>query len=89
LQGDFFLIYDGSTNINKLSYTDKGLTVGLIYQYEVEVLNFNGPSPHSSPAVRAACDLPAGFNSVYMMSTSKTMMSIGWNYPLYDGGCVI
>ena len=40
-------------------------------------------------AVRAACDIPTGFNSVYQISTSQTIMNIGWNYPQDDGGCVI
>lgn len=42
--GDFFLIYDGYGNINKLFYVHTSLTTGLVYQYQVEVLNFNGPS---------------------------------------------
>jgi hypothetical protein len=62
--GDFFMIYDGFGNINKLFYTHKGLTTGLIYAYKVEVLNFNGPSFDSIPNSRAACDPPSGFTSV-------------------------
>jgi len=31
LQGDFFMVYDGNGNINKLFYTHSELTTGLIY----------------------------------------------------------
>lgn len=47
LQGDLFMIYNGDGNINKLFYTHTGLTTGLLYQYTVDVLNFNGPSGQS------------------------------------------
>lgn len=60
-KGDFYLIYDGFGNINRLQYTHSELTTGLIYQYKVEVLNFNGPSDPSDVSSRAACEVPSGF----------------------------
>jgi len=65
LKGDFFMIYDGFGNINKLFYTHAGLTTGLIYEYKVEVLNFNGQSETSLPNNRAACEVASGFNNVF------------------------
>ena len=70
--GDYFLIYDGQGNINKLSYTHTNLTSGLLYSYKTEVLNFNGPSALSSLNSRSACDVPSQFRSVNLRSTSKT-----------------
>ena len=64
LNGDFFLIYDGSGNSNKLSFTHSNLESGLVYQYKVSVLNFNGESPQSPANSRAACDPPSQFTSV-------------------------
>ncbi len=89
LKGDYFLIYDGFGNINRLFYTHTGLTTGLIYEYRVEVLNYNGPSEQSDVASRAACEVPSGFLNVYQISTSKTTIVVGWRYPIDDGGCVI
>jgi hypothetical protein len=65
LKGDFFMIYDGFGNINKLFYTHTNLTTGLIYEYKIEVLNFNGPSEMSEPNNRAACEIASGFNNVF------------------------
>ena len=70
LGGDFFLIYDGSGNINKLFYAHTNLESGLIYSYFIEVLNFNGPSDPSPINSRAACDPPSEFTSVNLISTS-------------------
>ncbi len=64
LQGDFFMIYNGFGNINKLFYTHTGLTTGLTYSYKIEVLNFNGPSQQSEPNNRASCEVPSGFVNV-------------------------
>lgn len=89
LKGDFFMIYDGFGNINKLFYTHTNLTTGLIYEYKIEVLNFNGPSEMSEPNNRAACETATGFNNVFQISTSQSQIVVGWRYPLDDGGCVI
>lgn len=69
-KGDFFMIYDGFGNINRLFFAHAGLTTGLIYSYKVEVLNFNGASELSPASARASCEPPTGFTSVYQISTS-------------------
>jgi len=69
-KGGLLLVYDGIGNINRLLYTHTGLTTGLIYEYKVEVLNFNGPSTQSDVSTRASCEISSGFNSVYQISTS-------------------
>ena len=89
LNGNFFLVYDGTGNINKLFYAHSGLTTGYVYQYYLTVLNFNGPSLASPINARASCENPTNFNSVYQISTSQTQIVVGWQYPGDDGGCVI
>ena len=59
------MIYDGYGNINKLFYTHSDTVTGLIYEYKVEVLNFNGPSEMSEPNNRASCEIASGFNNVF------------------------
>lgn len=83
------MIYDGFGNINRLFFTHTGLMTGQIYEYKVEVLNFNGPSLMSDPNNRAACEIASGFNNVFQISTSQSTIVVGWRYPIDDGGCVI
>lgn len=89
LLGNYYLVYDGSENSNMLSYVHTGLNAGFTYSYELEVLNFNGPSAMSPVASRAACEAPSGFNNLYLKSTSQTQIIIGWTQPADDGGCTI
>ena len=70
LNGDYFMIYDGSGNTNKLFYANTNLNAGTIYSYKVEVLNFNGPSTMSVANSRASCDPPSNYKSVFLFSTS-------------------
>ena len=78
LGADYSIVYDGTGNTNKLSYTHTGLTAGLTYSYYLEVLNFNGPSAASPETSRASCEVPSGFTSVNESSTSQTSIKVGW-----------
>jgi hypothetical protein len=43
------LIYDGSDDPHTLSFTHQGLETGIIYNYYLKVVDYNGPSNSSSP----------------------------------------
>lgn len=58
LPGNQFLIYDGDGSTQVQEYTDAGLIPGVIYEYFLEVLNFNGPSLKSVGVFRSACNAP-------------------------------
>lgn len=64
LPGNMFLIYDGSQNTQIMTYYHTGLIPGTIYNYQLEVLNFNGASAPSALATRMACDAPSIFNNL-------------------------
>lgn len=78
LNGNYYLVYDGTNNVNNLAYTHSNLSPGFVYQYKLVVLNFNGPSDYSSVASRAACEVPSDFNSVYIELTSSTLVTVSW-----------
>ena len=58
LPGNQFLIYDGDGSTQIQEYTDSGLIPGVMYEYTLEVLNFNGPSEKSVGVYRSACNAP-------------------------------
>lgn len=62
---------------------------GVIYEYTLEVLNFNGPSDISDGVYRSACTVPQYFTGLQVQSTSSIEVSLSWRQPVDDGSCTI
>ena len=62
---------------------------GVIYEYTLEVLNFNGPSEQSEGIFRSACTAPLYFTSLAVKQTSSLVVSLIWRQPADDGSCTI
>lgn len=84
--GEFEVIYTGYGNPNVLSFVHGPLKTGEIYQYYVEVLNFNGPSVPSPKASVYVCEAPSEFNSLEKISSTSTQIEIAWQPPQDNGG---
>jgi len=78
LPGNMFLIYDGTQNTQKLSFTHEGLTSGTEYNYQLVVLNYNGASNPSLLATRFACEVPSNFRSLQVQRTASTGTILSW-----------
>lgn len=78
LPGNQFLIYDGDGATQIQEYTDSDLLQGVLYQYTLEVLNFNGPSEKSDPVYRTACTGPDFFASLSIVQTTSELVKLSW-----------
>ena len=84
--GEFEVVYDGNGNPNVLSFVHGPLETGEVYQYYVEVLNFNGASAASTKTSVTVCEAPSGFDSLEKISSSSTQIEIAWQTPEDKGG---
>ena len=58
--GENKLVYDGSTNPNKLTFNKENLTAGNEYGFTVVAFNFNGFGPASEMKMLKSCTAPSG-----------------------------
>jgi hypothetical protein len=88
--GDFKLVYNGTFNALQRHFTAEGLTVGTLYQFKVEALNFNHPlyaSPASPLLSVHACVAPSPSSAVRRVVGDRTSITLAWQAPSDDGGC--
>jgi titin len=87
--GEFEVVYDGNGKPNVLTFLHGPLQTGESYQYYIEVLNYNGASGESPYLTATICEVPEGFSSLQVMSSSDTQVKISWQPPTNNGGCAI
>lgn len=85
--GDKKVIYDGSNQPNVLQYTASGLITGLSYTFTVQAVNYNGLGAESPEAEFIICVAPVNFDPPYLISSTKTTLTLGWKAPSSNGGC--
>lgn len=87
LEGDFNIVYDGSTNPALLHYLVSNLVPGRTYSFKVQALNINGLGTESAVGTYLACVAPKGIKAPFLMSRTETTFKVGWDIPSDDGGC--
>lgn len=84
--GSYQVVYDGSANPIRLTYTAYLLTPGKSYGFVVQALNFNGKGEMSDEAIFKSCKAPSGFTSVKIGEVSESTVSLVWQPPSETGG---
>ncbi len=68
---------------------DQNLDVSLTYRFYLTALNANGEGPASTIASIKPCTYPSGLKSPSLFGVTSTVISIEWDPPTNDGGCII
>lgn len=84
--GDYIIIYDGSANSIRLTYTAILLTPGKSYGFIVQAINFNGNGDFSYEAVFVSCEAPTGLDPPLIESVTETTIRLSWSPPIFTGG---
>ena len=84
--GAYNLIYDGSANPIRLTYTAVLLTPGKSYGFKVQAINFNENGTLSTEAVFVSCEAPTGLNTPRIESVTETTITLSWSPPNSTGG---
>ncbi len=84
---EFELIYNEGQNplIREFNVTE--LKVGLMYQFKVAAINFNGDSQLSDALVKYSCQLPSEPQPPFRFAGNRTQLTLRWQIPTEDGGC--
>ena len=85
----FITVYNGKSDPDTTSFKVDGLVPGKYYEFRVYSHNFNGASLSSTVLGAYACGNPSGFSSPRLVSTTSSSITIEWDAPLSNGGCVI
>ena len=85
LNGQFQVVYDGSTDYHTRQFTAVGLETGIPYRFKVIAVNINGESPESDEFTINACLRPSDNGLPFKIDTTKTTITIGWDEPNSQG----
>ena len=66
-----------------------GLTTGKAYSFYVQAINYNGLSLLSDEVSSLACLAPTNMPTPYLISSTTSSITVGWEPPMSDGGCPI
>jgi titin len=89
LAGNFEMVYNGSTNALITNYQATGLTVGVLHQFKVVAVNFNGNSQESDPLSVHACVAPSAPPAPERVTGTSTSITLSWTPPTDNGGCLL
>ena len=81
-------MYNGTGNQIKLFY-DVFVKSGVLYEFKLSALNFNGESILSDALLVRACAAPSKVTSLQRVSGDETKITLRWLEPEDDGGCPI
>ena len=81
LNGDFNVVYDGSSNPMLLEYQVSKLISARSYRFIAQAVDKNGPGFESAISTFIACLRPTDINSPLLESVSKTSFTISWLPP--------
>jgi hypothetical protein len=85
--GEVSMQYDGTLNADVKQYSVQGLQTGHYYSFFVEAINYNSESEQSSELVVSVCLAPTHIDSPYYISSTGSRFTLGWETPLFLGGC--
>ena len=63
------------------------METGLVYQFKVAAVNFNGDSERSDALTKFSCLLPDTPDVPFRVSGTRTELTLRWSVPTDDGGC--
>lgn len=86
---DFVLAYDGTNKPEINSFEFLNANPDFVYRFKVTALNFNGEGTASAISELRACTVPSGINTPTLHSVTSTKITINWETPSNDGGCLI
>jgi hypothetical protein len=84
---EFSLIFDQSQNPLVREFNATGLETGLLFQFRIAAVYFNGDSEMSPSLVKYSCLLPERPEVPYRVVGDETTITLRWEVPLDDGGC--
>ena len=84
--GEYELVYDGSANPIRLTYTALLLTPGKSYGFKVQAINFNGIGELSDEAIFVSCEAPTGLDTPQIEEVTETEITLSWKPPTTSGG---
>lgn len=87
--GDFRLIYNGTSSPGVLEYPVTGLALGYVYRFKVSAVNFNGEGPESAEASIHACLAPSNFSEPLYVNATENDLTVSWSSPNLTNGCPI
>ncbi len=87
--GDYSIVYDGKNFPNVRQFTVTGLSRGLVYNFKVTALNFNGASVASDATSVTFCSDLTGLSAPTLLSSTETSLTLQWTAPEHDGGCPV
>lgn len=83
--GDFNLLYDGSDDEHRRTFTATNLITGLPYRFKVAAVNLNAISLDSPVVEIYACQKPSSTNAPERISTTSSSITIRWSEPKANG----
>lgn len=87
--GQFLLIYDGKDFPQTRQTVIGGLTTGQLYKFRLTAFNINGEGPESDELVTYACQAPSSMPAPARLGSTQTTLTLKWEHPADDGGCLI
>jgi hypothetical protein len=89
LNGDFNVVYDGSSSPLVYEYLVTNLVPARPYRFKVQAVDFNGAGFTSAIYTFIACLPPIGMKTPTLVEVGKTSFTIAWKPPLYTNGCPV
>ena len=87
--GDFNVAYNGSVNLQQLSYLASGLLSGRSCRFKAVAVDINGLGTPSAEFTYISCVAPSKLDAPSLLSVGKTIFVITWDLPKSNGGCPI
>jgi hypothetical protein len=84
---EYEVIYSSLENPLVRQFDVQNLDTGVLYQFKVAAINFNGDSEMSDALTKYSCLLPGTPEVPYRVSGTRTELTLRWSVPADDGGC--